>query len=125
MLVTMNNWLCVVIDLSTLIIKNCVDTPTSSTHGNLHALASYLVHNICAHKAFEKNSLSYLRLMFKINQFITRAIENFEIINNSLSKFNEIKTIRCQKLSKMYNFGALILAIFFFHSYGLIMKLFN
>jgi hypothetical protein len=89
MLVTMNNilvynWLCVVIDLSTLIIKNCVDTCTSSTHGNLHALASYLVHNICAHKAPRKNSLSYFRLMFKVNSFITRAIENFEIINNSL-----------------------------------------
>jgi hypothetical protein len=52
--------------------------------------------------------------MFKVNQFIIRAINNSEIINSSLSKFNETKTIQCQKLSKMYNFGAIVLAVFFF-----------
>jgi hypothetical protein len=108
------NWLCVIIDLTTLIIKNCVDTRTSSTHGNLHALASYPAHNICVHKVPGKNSLSHLKLKFNVNQFIIRAINNSEIINNSLSKFNEIKTIWCRKLSKMYSFGAVVLAIFFF-----------
>jgi hypothetical protein len=52
--------------------------------------------------------------MFKVNQFIIRAINNSEIINNSLSKFNEIKTIHCRKLSKMYSFGVVVLAIIFF-----------
>jgi hypothetical protein len=45
--------------------------------------------------------------------FIIKVVSFFEIIKNSLLKFNEIKIVQCRKLSKMYNFRAAVLVVFF------------
>jgi hypothetical protein len=98
MLVTMYNilvynWLCVVIDLSTLIIKNCVDTRTSSTHGNLHALARYLL-------------VHYIKCLEKIHYRISDSCS--KLINSLLEQLKILKllTIVCQNSMKLKPFRA-------------------